>query len=291
MVLTIFRYLVWLNVEFCLNCEEFQFVIMETVDMCALVIDTQWQIYIQLWDYSVPRCLNAFSVTRNILLCRIHFNQCLMPSGRFLCVGRCHQLSLRLTCFIRPVVQFPRCATSGVRGAESLVLNCLLWTQQSRGRGLPRLVNQCAGGRLHRPFQQQEPLLPRPAVQRQPQLDNREHPQTHRQRYDWQSHAAERRWGAHFVPSVLCIECPDRWLSVSVHQESTCTMWEGRCTQSASVIPAFLSRAVTVITTTASTPPLSARSPVDAASRFSTTRSLLSFWPSQSTMALRPCMS
>lgn len=29
----------------------------------------------------------------------MHLNQCLMPSGRFLCVERCHQLSLWLTCF------------------------------------------------------------------------------------------------------------------------------------------------------------------------------------------------
>lgn len=88
-----------------------------------------------------------------------------------------------------------------------------------------------------------------------------------------------------FCLAVLTISC------LYVNQVCTCTMWEGRCTQSALVTPAFLSRAVTVITTTASTPPLSARSPVDVVSRFSTTRSLLSFWPSQSTMALRPFMS
>lgn len=78
---------------------------------------------------------------------------------------------------------------------------------------------------------------------------------------------------------------------VSVHQECTCTTSGGRCTQSASVTPASLCRAETVITITASIPPLSARSPVDVALRFSTTRSLLSFWHSQSTTALRPCMS
>ncbi len=62
-----------------------------------------------------------------------------------------------------------------------------------------------------------------------------------------------------FCLDVLTVSC------LSVIQECTCTMWEGRCTQNASVTPAFLSRAVTVITTTASIPPLSARSPVDAA--------------------------
>lgn len=114
-------------------------------------------------------------------------------------------------------LQFPRCATSGVRRAESLVLYCLLWTQQSCRWGLPRLVDQCAGGWLHWPFKQQEPLLPRTAVQRQPQLDNREHPQTHRQRYDQQTHTAEEAgWlGANFVlavwmswPSVVCLCWP-----------------------------------------------------------------------------------
>uniref|UniRef100_A0A3Q1I1V9 Mothers against decapentaplegic homolog n=1 Tax=Acanthochromis polyacanthus TaxID=80966 RepID=A0A3Q1I1V9_9TELE len=78
---------------------------------------------------------------------------------------------------------------------------------------------------------------------------------------------------------------------LSVYQECTCTMLEGRCTQSASATPAFLSRVVTVTTTMASTPRLFARSPVDVASRFSTTRSLLSFWPSRLTTASRPSMS
>lgn len=78
-----------------------------------------------------------------------------------------------------------------------------------------------------------------------------------------------------FSLAVLTVTC------LRVNQECTCTMWEGRYTQSASATPAFLSRAVTVITTTASTQPLSARSPVDVVSRFSTTRSLLNFWPSQ----------
>lgn len=96
---------------------------------------------------------------------------------------------------------------------------------------------------------------------------------------------------AFLVLAELWFECPDHQLSLSVNQEYTCTMWEGRCMQSASVTPASLSRAVTVITTMASTPPLSARSPVDVASRFSTTRSLLSFWLSQSTTALRLFMS
>lgn len=76
-----------------------------------------------------------------------------------------------------------------------------------------------------------------------------------------------------------------------VVQECTCTMWEGRCMQSASATPAFLFRVVTVITTTASTLPLCARSPVDVAWRFSTTKSLLNFWLSRLTMALRPSMS
>ncbi len=97
------------------------------------------------------------------------------------------------------------------------MLYCLLWTQQSCRWGLPRLVDQCAGGWLHWPFKQQEPLLPRTAVQRQPQLDNREHPQAHRQRYDQQTHTAEQAvWlGAHFVlvvwmswPSVVCLCWP-----------------------------------------------------------------------------------
>lgn len=61
--------------------------------------------------------------------------------------------------------------------------------------------------------------------------------------------------------------------------------------QSALVTPVFLSRVGTVITTMASTPPLFVRSPVDVVSRFSTTRSLLNFWPSLSTMALRLFMS
>ena len=101
------------------------------------------------------------------------------------------------------------------------------------------------------------------------------------------SHTKEKEVDEMFV----LFSCPDHQLFVSVHQEYTCTMWEERCTQSASVTPASLSRAVTVITITASTPPLSARSPVDVASRFSTTRSLLSFWPSLLTMALRLFMS
>lgn len=55
---------------------------------------------------------------------------------------------------------------------------------QQPGRGdFPRVVPQRPGGRLHGPIQQQEPLLPRPAVQRQPQLHHRAHAQAHRQRY------------------------------------------------------------------------------------------------------------
>lgn len=80
-------------------------------------------------------------------------------------------------------------------------------------------------------------------------------------------------------------------LVVSATQECTCTMLEGRFMLSALVTPAFLSRAATVTTTTAFTPLLSARSPVDVVLRFSTTRSSLSFWPSQSTTALRPFTS
>lgn len=80
-------------------------------------------------------------------------------------------------------------------------------------------------------------------------------------------------------------------LVVSATQECTCTMLEGRFTLSALVTPAFLSRAATVTTTMAFTPLLSARSPVDVVLRFSITRSSLSFWPSQSTTALRPFTS
>lgn len=76
-----------------------------------------------------------------------------------------------------------RCPAGGVWGAKPLVFHRLLWTQQSCWRSLPGLINKCAGGWFHWPFEQQEPLLPWTLIQCQPQLDNREHPQAHRQRY------------------------------------------------------------------------------------------------------------
>lgn len=74
-------------------------------------------------------------------------------------------------------------------------------------------------------------------------------------------------------------------------QESICITLEGRCTQNVWVTAVSSSRVATVTTTMASIPRLCVRFPVAAAWRFSTTRSLLSCWPSLSIMALRPFMS
>lgn len=83
--------------------------------------------------------------------------------------------------FISDVYLF-RITARMLRGTRVLVFNSLLRAQQP-GRGdLPRIIPQRPGGRLHRPIQQQEPLLPRPAVQCQPQLHHRAHAQAHRQR-------------------------------------------------------------------------------------------------------------
>lgn len=74
-------------------------------------------------------------------------------------------------------------------------------------------------------------------------------------------------------------------------QEFTSTTWVGRSTPSAWVTVASLCKVGTAITTTAFTPQQSARSQVGVAWKFSTTRSLLSSWHSQWTMALRRSMS
>lgn len=75
-----------------------------------------------------------------------------------------------------------RCAARGLWGTQALVLYCLLRAQQSRRRGVPGVLHQRARRWLHRSLQQPQPILPRPALQRQPQLHHWEHPAAHRQR-------------------------------------------------------------------------------------------------------------
>lgn len=82
-------------------------------------------------------------------------------------------------------------------------------------------------------------------------------------------------------------------LSVRVvfSQGYTCTMWAARCTQSVWVTAVSLSRAATVISNMASTPPPCAKSPAAAASRSLTTSYSLSSSPSPWITALRWCTS
>lgn len=143
------------------------------------MVEFLWMCSLTYW------CHSTLSVQKEL---------CLQPWRIFLCVRGSplpvHDSPVSLQC----LVLFLRCAASRVWGAEPLVLYCLLWTQQSRRRGLSCLVYQRAGGWLHWPFKQQEPLLPRTAVQCQPQLHNREYTQTHRQRYNWSTSDSTEWW-------------------------------------------------------------------------------------------------
>ncbi len=78
---------------------------------------------------------------------------------------------------------FSRLEAGVLWGTRILVFSGVLWTKQQGGRDVPCLFQKHPRGRLHRPLQQQEPLLPRITVQRQPKLHHWTHSQTHRQRF------------------------------------------------------------------------------------------------------------
>lgn len=78
---------------------------------------------------------------------------------------------------------FSRLEAGVLWGTRILVFSGVLWTKQQGGRDVPCRFQKHPRGRLHRPFQQQEPLLPRITVQRQPKLHHWKHSQTHRQRF------------------------------------------------------------------------------------------------------------
>ncbi len=78
---------------------------------------------------------------------------------------------------------FSRLEAGVLWGTRILVFSGVLWTKQQGGRDVPCLFQKYPRGRLHRPLQQQEPLLSRITVQRQPKLHHWKHSQTHRQRF------------------------------------------------------------------------------------------------------------
>lgn len=78
---------------------------------------------------------------------------------------------------------FSRLEAGVLWGTRILVFSGILWTKQQGGWDVPCLFQKHPRGRLHRPLQQQEPLLPRITVQRQPKLHHWTHSQTHRQRF------------------------------------------------------------------------------------------------------------
>lgn len=140
------------------------------------------------------------SIQCNLYLCILNDKNCIPYDGTvstnrdvaillilshiFLNISGCVKVSrikYRIGSFICAAHLF-RFTARVLRGTGVLVFSSLLRAQQP-GRGdFPRIVPQRLGGRLHRPVQQQKPLLPRPAIQCQPQLHHRTHTQAHRQR-------------------------------------------------------------------------------------------------------------
>ena len=73
-----------------------------------------------------------------------------------------------------------KCYFYSILGATLLVVHCVLRAEQQGGRGVP--CQQPIGDhrRVHQPQQQeQQEVLSRPVVQREPQLDDREHAASH----------------------------------------------------------------------------------------------------------------
>lgn len=122
-------------------------------------------------DYGVYKGVNCIE-KQNVEM-TLHRRVLIFISACFVCSARTFDLFMRLLC---------RCAGRGLQGAEALVLYCLLRAQQSCGGGVSGFLHQPACRWLHRSLQQLQPILPRPAFQRQPQLHDREHPAAHRQR-------------------------------------------------------------------------------------------------------------
>ena len=87
-------------------------------------------------------------------------------------------------------------------GAPLLVVYCLLWAEQQSWGGLPRQQPLGHHRRVHQPQQQeQQQVLPRPVVQREPQLDDWEHPAPHWERC---SPVLCGRGGLRRVPQWFC---------------------------------------------------------------------------------------
>ena len=78
---------------------------------------------------------------------------------------------------------FERRVVGALQRAEPLVQHRLLRAEQQGGRDIPGERDVGDRGRLHQPVVELQPLLPGPGVQRQPELDHREHQEAHRERF------------------------------------------------------------------------------------------------------------
>ena len=76
-----------------------------------------------------------------------------------------------------------RRVVGALQRAEPLVQHRLLRAEQQGGRDIPGERDVGDRGRLHQPVVELQPLLPRPGLQRQPELDHREHQEAHRERF------------------------------------------------------------------------------------------------------------
>lgn len=135
-------------------------------------------IFKYVWVVYRGKMINCTVVQKSLgkTTCKLLLGAIFAPCGRYFATKSMIHLSFCDLWLLR-------CPAGGVWGAKPLVFHRLLRTQQSCWRSLPGLINKCAGGWFHWPFKQQEPLLPWTLIQCQPQLDNREHPQAHWQRY------------------------------------------------------------------------------------------------------------
>lgn len=75
-----------------------------------------------------------------------------------------------------------RCTAGHVSGTAQLGVGCILRAEQSCRWGVSCHLDVGDCRRIHRPVQQRRAILPRPAVQRQPQLHDRKHSAAYRQR-------------------------------------------------------------------------------------------------------------